>query len=233
MLLSDLFNQLAYGPLSMLNIASTGKIQPEDYPKMGSCLNTAINTMFVRLKLCTEEEVVIQLYDHITVYTIDKQFAVNGGTDEPYKYLIDTAMEPYNNTLVKITGVYDEDGVELVLNDLSVADSVMTPRYNQIQVEEPVSTNSLAVTYLAKPATLNITPTTDLTSIELDVPDYLVLPLGYFIASLLISPIGQEGLGEGNNYLAKYEAALMDITNNGLFVMDATRADQFANNGWV
>lgn len=232
MLLSELFEHLTYGELSQLSITGNGTgILPKDYPVMASHVNLALTALYARLPL-REEEAVIQLYDHITDYYLRPQFTQTVG-NAPIRYIIDTPENPFVNSVIKVTEVYNEAGVELPLNNLAKPSSVFNPSFDCIQVPYPVAENSISVIYRAGHTKIEITPSTDLSSINVDIPQYLVNLISYFIASNLISPMGENNIGEGNNYLAKYESAIALIEQNGLINKEEFVNRQVEQNGWV
>ena len=233
MLLSEIFEHLTYGELSQLTITGNGTgIKPKDYPVMASHLNLALNAIHSRLPL-REEEAVIQLYDNITNYYLRPQFAVSSGSSESIKYIIDTPTSKFNPEVIQVLDVYSENGDELPVNNLSKKDSIFLPTFDCIQVPYPVSDNTIFVIYRASHEKIVVNPSSDLEGIEVKIPAYLVSVISYFIASNLIAPMGENNIGEGNNYLAKYEAAIANIENQGLVSLESFNNNRIQENGWA
>jgi len=231
MLLSDLFEQLTYGELSQLSITGNGtRIDNEDYPKMVAHINLALSNLSTRFNML-QKEIIIQQYDHITDYYLRPQFAVNSGSSETYKYLVDTAEDPFLGDVVTVQEIYDELGTEVYINK-NVLNSIYTPAFDTIQIPYPVSTNAISVIYRAKHRKLVVGSSTDLETIEVNIPDFLIVPMSYFIASNLTGPIGESGLNESNNYINKYEKAIQIIEMQGLFNRDNMEVDNITSQGW-
>ncbi len=235
MLLSEFFEQLTYGELSNLSIGgkTIGNIEPEDYPAVIAHTNMALTALHKVFPLVCKE-VIIQMDPTINVYHLHKDYAVNAGadSDKPIKYILDTAADPFQNTLLQIDRVVDENGKKLFLRENTEPTSLFTPSFNKLQVPNP--TNSvLGVTYRAthpKLPTKNITPE----EVELEIPESLLEPLLYYVASrAFMGTPPMDGVDRSSQYFGRYQASINRIKDNGLVMDDTTENQRIGDNGWV
>jgi len=169
----------------------------------------------------------------ISIYKLLTDFAVNGTTgNEAVKYIIDTVAEPFENTLLQIDKVVDENGDKLFLRENTEETSLFTPSFNKLQVPNP-GTTVIGVTYRAnhtKLPTANITPE----DVELEIPESLLEPLLYYIASrAYMGTPPTDGVDRSAQYFGRYQASILRIKENGLIEADETENQRIGINGWV
>lgn len=232
--LSDVFNYLVEGEVSHLFLASSGtQIDAATYAKLARHIRSALTSLHTRFDL-RQEELVIQQYDNITDYVIKEKYGVLSGSAEPVKYILETTNNRfYDGKLIKVEEVYNEDGDALPLNIPGDDESLYTPSYNILQIPYPVATNVCSVIYRADHDPFTVDATTDPDTIEISLPEYLLLPLSYFVASRMVNPINQEQEGKATNYLAKYEAACLQIQQYGVLTSDMQLNTRLIDNGWI
>jgi len=234
MLLSELFEQLTYGELSNLKIGgkSLGDIEAGSYPAIVSHVNMGLTALHKLFPLSCKE-IVVQQYEDIGVYKLHTDFAVNGTTgSEATKYLIDTAASPFENTVLMIDKVVDENANTLFLNELTETKSLFTPSYNTLQVPNP-TTSVLGVTYRAKHATIeadNLEPET----VELVIPESLLEPLLYYIASrAFMGTPAIDGVDRSALYFGRYQASIARFKEEGLINNDTYENKRLVDHGWA
>lgn len=239
MTLKDLFEYLTYGELAQLDIgglvpdAAESGPDPKDYAKLMSHVNMGLKEVYKRFWL-RSEEVIIQLYDHIATYTLDKKYAItNKMSVEPYKYIIDSPIEPFTNNVLKIEQVFDEGGRQMFLNDRTEPWSVFTPAYNQVQIPFPERHNSMVIQYRAAHPTIKYEFGMDPEKIELQIPEGLLEPLLFYIASRAFAGLNTDMNQEGNNYLQKFEASCKKAEELGLQVTTNLSNLRLDQRGWV
>jgi len=233
MLLSEIFDHLTYGELSQLAIGTSdsGVIAVADYPKLVSYLNMALLTLHTRFPL-VEKQLVIQEYDHITLYPLHYKYAQsNTESTETYKYISDTEANPYLGDALKISEVFNELGESLPLNDSNDDDSLFTPQPITLQIPEPVGTNATIVLYRANhPIVIadGIDPTTE----EINLPYQLLEALLFYIAYRVQS--GKAAGAPGDiNFLTKFENAVAQAKLDGHLIVENNSNIRLENNGWV
>jgi len=247
MLLSDLFDQLAYGELSALEMggADDEGIIIEQHKRIVPHINLGLTELHKRF-LLREEEVTIRCQDHIETYVLTPRYAAtNTKSTAPYKYIHDTEFEPFKDNVLKIEKVFNEDGQELYLNETEPyiirtelhhttdrAWTVNTPSYNTIQIPYPMETNALLVEYRANHPHIAIKGLKPY-STEVDIPAYLLNPLLLFIASRVFSNMGGDSMQVGMAYMARYEASLVEVERLGLLNTMQVVNQKLEVNQWV
>ena len=238
MLLSDIFEYLSYGELAQVSLGGGGThelgIQAEDYPKLVRNVNMGLIELHKRFPI-KQNEIVIKLYSHITIYYLRKAFAEsNTASTEPYKYLMDgTLLEPFNDDVILIRGVFDEAGDEFPINDVNETTSLFTPQQDALQVPWPDNENSLSVIYRAGPQKINHIGLSRPELVQVDLPDQFLEPLCAYVAFRIFSSLNLgEGNAEANSHYANFERSCALIKKEGLYVADSFLNAKFGENRW-
>ncbi len=240
MLLSELIEYITYSETGNLFLSGEeeGKIRSKHYPKVISNINMALIEMHKRFPVLVKD-VTIQQYEHITDYKLHDDYAVTNTTStETYKYIIDSASEPFNNDVLKIERVMpeqvDEDRTiteEYPLNMVDDDLSYFTPSHNILQIPYPVNDNAVFVEYRAYPKKIPVL-TSDLTSIDIELPHMLLEPLLNFMNYKLYTGVGMDK-PESPNYLQKYERECIKIDQLGVYNRDAALNLKLETREWV
>jgi hypothetical protein len=237
MQLSELFEYLAYGELAPLYIGNMddGVIRKKDYPRVINNINYAIIEVHKRLPLLYRDAV-IQMYDHITTYHLDKKYSetYQASLDTPtvqYPYIKDSVYYPFEGNVIKIEQVFSEIGDQFPLNDDNNSYSLFTPSPTTIQVPYPISNNVINVTYRAYPTRID-TSITDLNNTEVDIPHILLEPILNFMAYRSFMALGVEK-PEVGMYLTKFENSIKSVIDSGLHIFESPSNTKFGENGWV
>ena len=147
-----------------------------------------------------------------------KAFYRLDGTDSdvvlegPYMYLI---------------GAFDEDGNELALNNEDDPFSVLTPRFNVVQIPYPIAGKVLSLMYGQEPPI--ITQTTD------------ILPIPLTLLEALLHYIGYRGHGaingniqaENNTHYQRFEASVNRARTLGVINQDDSIIKRANSRGFV
>lgn len=227
MLLSDIFDTLAYGELSALALASGGEIAREDMPKLVNHINRGVLELHKRFSLkrdtftfTTEVGVLRYQLDKLCPNIIEV-LRVFGHSEHP----------PKDEEIVKVSH-FKYMNPEIPLCYLMVSPTII--RFNKTA---NVLTD-FTVEYKATPARIKVDDfdTFDPTKVEVDLPMTHLEALSLFIASRVIAPIANN-LGspqENMNYQAMYEQACQALTVQGLDVEEvAYDQDRFYRNGFA
>ena len=230
MLLSELKEYLAYGELSQLH---PGALFTDDdqVAKLISHVNLGLIELYKRFPMKTSE-VVIQLAQHITEYTIhsskaESNMPLNG--NPVYYYVKDSVYYPYRDDLLSIVEVFNEDGMEIPLNDKNMRYSLFTTGHNVIQHPYPENENVITVVYKC------IAPKLALDSpgeTEVDIPAQFIEPMLNYITYRMFAAINMNS-PEATNYYAKFEASCALINNLGLSHRPSNTNMRLENSGWV
>lgn len=215
----DLFDRLATGPLSNLDLSDerTGSIEKEYWKKLINYTNGGLLKLFSRFIL-REKDVLIESKAHITKYVLDSKHSLSKGTDKDI-YIMDFCSDPFEDDALKILSVHDQFGKKYVLNDPNRYDSLYTPRPITLQIPLPIEGKIFSLTYQARHDKLMYLPEeeTKMMDQEISIPYFLEEPLSNYIASEYYSHLnGQENTLKGQEFFAKFDASCIEIEENDL-----------------
>ena len=240
MKLSDLFTDLTYGELYNLHLGGFVPSDPESepdpvkYAQLVAAVNLGLGQLYKEFFLRSEEHY-IQLYQQLSTYTLHSDYAqTNVASTEPIKYIMDTVDNPFQDNVLRIEEVYDEDGVKLPLNDETEDLSIYTPRYNQIQVPYPEDDMTVSVQFRATHPRIVYTgvATFDPEAVEIDLPNSLIEPMQFYVASKLLRPMGGEKVVEADNLYQLYKDSIATVKTEGLEIQGETLGSKFEDRGW-
>lgn len=236
MTLADIFEHLTYGELSSLELGDpyAGGIEPGQYKRIATHINAALKALYTRFWLHSGE-VIIDLYDHITIYTLDSKHAqTNKLSTEFPKYIADSEFDPFREEmLIKIEQVFNECGEHICLNDVTEPWSIFTPKYNQLQIPFPDRHNSISVQYRKAPEKIVVDENTDPTEVDIPVPTALHEALLMYVAHRAFRSLNSDQNQESTNYMNLYEQACQRAEMAGLFITTNTGNLRLEQNGWV
>jgi len=240
MTLADLFNDMTYGELSNIFLGGFNPVQaesepdPQKYAQLIAAVNMGLNQLYKEFFLRSEEHY-IQLYEQISTYKLHSDYAqTNLASAEPIKYIMDTAENPFQDNVLKIEEVYDEDGLKLSLNDVTDDLSIFTPAFNKIQVPYPEDGMTIAVQFRAThPRIVYTGPTFDPETIEIELPNALKEALQLYTAGRFYRAIGGDKAVEADNYFQLYKDSIQVVKNEGLEVQGEPGDWRFDTHGWV
>ena len=218
MQVSELFENLSYGSLSNLSIGGEGSgvIPADKQPKLINLINQALLALYQRFSLL-EKEVIIRTSAAVSTYVLDSKYADSTLDVVPFKYIDDSDLEPFEDDVIKILGVFDLAGTELTLNDSGNISSIYTPTPQSIQIPAPKDGDALFVIYQAKHPKL----TGDVTQ-EILLPFGLHTALNALVGHLVYGGMsGQENSAKSQELRMTYENLCMqnetkDLVNSSL-----------------
>lgn len=237
MKLSFLLEQLSQGEFRQMALGGSeySGILPENYHKVIPHINMGMIELHKRFNLKTKT-VLIQQYEHISTYHLDPRYALtNTASTASPKYIVDTLYEPFvdKNEVICIERVLDENGSEYVLNDPQHPYSIFTPTPLSIQIPFNDGDNAMSIEYRAMPNVLSST-ISNVEDQEVEIPITYLQPLLLFIAGRYLTTTGNlEQEQSGMAFLARYEAACVDIHNGGLTISINASNQKFEKNGWI
>jgi hypothetical protein len=217
MLLGDLFKRLSFGPFSNIALGQDGSgvINPAKRAQVISYVNDGLLRLYTRFIL-REEEVIIKMSESRTIYTISSKNAVSYLDEDPTNpaYVIDTHQTPYQDQLIKILSVYREDGTEVPLNIDGDANSVFTPRFDQLQIPVPIEGEHLHVMIQSR---LEVIPDNALDGVGIEVPFVLEQALVHYIAYLHYDGMNsQEHQAKASKQLTLYDNLCLEAIDRDL-----------------
>ncbi|AGH57626.1 virion structural protein [Pseudoalteromonas phage pYD6-A] len=235
MKLSEFFSLLTYGELANLKVGGKdcGGIYPKYADEVTSYIRQGLTDLHSRFAL-KHSEVIVQQFEHITLYPLRSDYAVsNTSSTEPYKWISDTIERPFQDDIILIESVIDEGGNEIKLNTENDILSVYSPQPDVLQIVSPKNENAVAVMYKANHTKIDLS--TDVPSnIEIEIPPQLVRPLALYVSSLAHTSVGSiEGFQTGASKMIEYETACIQIDLLGLIHKEDWVNENIWRNGWV
>lgn len=237
--LDDLLRDLSYGELAQLNIGNfipeehESEPDPRSYAQLSSWINLGLKAIYSEFWLASAE-IYIQQYEQIETYVLSYDYAVsNTAGSQAIKYIIDTTENPFQDNVLKIEAAFDEDGVELPMNDITEELSIHTPTYRSIQIPYPNNENMTAIQYRATHAKINFSSGMDPTAIEIAIPHPLHEALLWYVASRAFGSLGGDQGVEGNDYYQKYTNRVATVRQQGLYIQTEASNWRFDQNGWA
>ncbi len=235
MKLSEFFSLLTYGELANLKAGGkdVGGIYPKYSDEVMSFVRQGLTDLHARFAL-KHNEVIVQQYEHITLYPLRYDYAQSNITSqEQYKWIADTPERPFGEDIMLIEEIYDEGGNELEINTENDSCSIFTPQPDVLQIIRPADTNAIAVLYKANHDRIDLTANVP-SDITIEIPAQLVRPLALYVSSLAHNAVGSpEGLQTGFAKMQEYEAACIQIQLNGLIHKEEWINKNIGRNGWV
>ena len=207
MLLSQIIDSVRYGELQ--NVYTD-----EMLPQLISFINLGLIQIYSKLPV-VEKQVTIQEYPQISLYKLSSLYARhNHLSPVRHKYILDTPDNPFMDDVLFITGVCDEHGFSVPLNDDNHRHSVFIASHDTIQIPNANENEAIFVIYRAKPR--YISPTTKKLDIPVELPEYLLEALTAFIGFKAHQAIGgQEGLATSQALYQRFtELINQAITDN-------------------
>jgi hypothetical protein len=243
MKLIDLFTDLTYGELSNLHLGgfspydSQSEPDPIKYAQLIAAVNMGLNQLYKEFFLRSEEHYIL-LNAAQSTYKLHSDYAQTN-TGSPIaigeRYIQDTADNPFQDNVLRIEEVYDEDGVKLPLNDETEDLSVYTPNYNTLQVPYPEDDMTIAVQFRAGHPKIVFTGVGTFVpeDVEIELPNGLKEALQFYVASRLLRPFGGERTLEADNYFQLYKDSVRIAKDEGLEVQGEVLGDKFEDRGWL
>lgn len=248
MKLQDIFDQLTYGELSMLNLAERvdGAIDETHYPKLLAFVNLGLDALYKRFDLKIGKVDLILLPDTST-YFIESRFVIgNRKSREGIRYLQEDPYTPFIDDVLKIEKVFTKDKVPLFLNQWGNPYSILNKTVTRLEVPvdianqevslpEELKTPYLTLEYRAKHPKLVIPMGYfDPARVNIELPDAYLQALLLFIASRAHSPMGMVGEGQvGAMWFTRYEAECARLEAENLDIDVGGETHRFERGGWI
>jgi hypothetical protein len=246
--LQEIFEQLTAGEFSQLAIGGLerGVIAPSNYKTVMAHINLGLTALYRRFPL-KEGHIKLDLQPGLHTYPLKAVFATNNRrSSEPVRYIIDSAVAPFQDDIHKIERVVTMAGYNLGLNDVSDKNSCHTPNMHTLVIPDSVVTQTsqtpeylkgelLDVYYRANHPILSIPiGYFEPKRVEIELPYSHFEALLYFIASRANNPIGMsDEFHAGNNYAQRYEAACQELERLGMRIDVGQQSHKFEGKGFA
>jgi hypothetical protein len=232
--IEELFCRLANGSLQNTALATDdGDIDEDGKSKVVIAINEALTRLHSRFIL-KESNIIVEMREGRTNYPLLKKYAVQSydPAEVPCPFIIDLSGEPFEEDVIKVLSVTDNQGCDRPLNDADSCNSIFTLRPNWIQNPRPRNLEALNVTYQAKHAKITCDDTSDGI---IDIPETLDSALDSYIAFRVYSGINtQEAKQSAAEMLGHYESVCAEVISQDLVSTSYSNTNQrFSKRGWV
>lgn len=206
MLISDAIALLKSAELKQLSVKNNDKA-------IMGFINFGILELYKRFNLWEKEFLITQVTD-VLIYDLD-------GTD------LNVTMDLTDHQFMMVERMFDEDDFQMVLNDDTDKESIITPRYNQVEFTKTLDDTEISGIYRAAPVFLD------------NEKDTIPLPPQFFEA--LFHYVGYRGHGsvkgdiksENNSHYMRFEKSCDRVKYDGLFIQDDLVSSKFVDRGFV
>lgn len=238
MILQDILKDLTYGELQGLRIGNLlpgeaeSEPDPHQYEQIISYINLGMTEIYKRFFL-RSQEIYIQEHAEISTYLLHSDYSFINTLSpilESERYIIDTALDPFLDNILKIEEVYDEAGVKLPLNDITEELSVYTPTFRSIQVPYPDDNTTISIQYRANHPRISASISTEAADVEVAIPNSLYEALLYFVGSRAHRATNVE---KSSDYWQMFKKSVDDVDRLGLEVQGEPGDWRFDDHGWV
>ena len=209
MLLEQIIDTIKYGELSNISVES------EEVPKIINFINLGLIQLYSKFPI-VEKQVVIQQYNQISLYVLDYRFArSNINSLMPHRYILDTPEDPFMDDVMFITGVCDEWGRPVSLNDDHDPHSYFLVSHNTVQIPNANEHNSTFIIYRAKPKRIRTKEYNMME--EVILPEYLLEALSAYVGfKAMQSMTSEEGSALSDKFLDRYNTLVNEVQQNNL-----------------
>ena len=235
MRLSDLIQNLVYGPLSELGAfgEGNGSISPDKLPQLMVRINSAIEALYTRFPLQVRTltlETVSGLYH----YPLRREFAQTSASDELHKFIKDTPADPFKGDVLMVTSVMDDQMFALPFNDNEDGCHWFKSSYDTLSYDNPKTPETFYVEYRARHERFPLLPEPD-DEFEVRIPASLELALMSHVAGHVYGNMDMEGSKvKSMNHLQTYENECMFHEERNTFNQwSADSSRDIRKNGWV
>jgi hypothetical protein len=234
--LKDLFTLLATGEFSNISLSrnNTGGINESEYAKVIGHINLGLVEIYKRFKLM-ENELTLHVTPDLSVYYLqdDRVVVTTPNTTEYLEFL--SGQTGVN--IIEITGVFDVDGNELVINNRHSTPSILQQSIDILKITKLTEAMALNIVYQAYPIKLVLDDDFDPETHILPISDVIVEALLYYIASRIYKPTGANNstanADKSAGYQQQYELSCQKIDLLGLGIQNCDSENTFETRGWA
>lgn len=185
----------------------------EDKPTVIGYINMGILEIH-KLFCLWQAEATVTMVTGVTLYKLD-------GTDN------NVTIDLSEHDMLMIDEVYEETGEQMSLNDENDPYGAATPRYDQVEVVEPVDGGLLSIIYRASPKFL----TNERAPIPL--PPQFLEALFHYVGYRGHGSVKGDVKSENNTHYMRFKDSIATIRREGLFTEDTLRSTNFEQRGFV
>lgn len=234
--LKELFTLLATGEFSNIALSrnSTGGINEAEYPKIIGHINLALVEIYKRFKLM-ENELTLHISPEQALYYLrtDRLVVTTPNTTE----YIELTSGQTDLNIVEVTGIFDADGNELIINNRYTTPSIQQQAMDILKISKLTEAMSVNVVYQAFPGKIVLDDAFDVETYTLPISDVILEAILYYVASRIYKPSGANNstanADKSISYQQQYELSCQKIDLFGLGIQNCDSEDTFEARGWV
>lgn len=230
----DIIDELNLGEMNSANLGhnDTEGVTPFNHAKVISYINAALTVIYSR-QLLSEREVLIELVEGKSTYYLNSKYAQsNIESVEPIKYLVDAA-DPFDDRILKILSVYNENGLRFPLDDRADETSLFRPDMLTLQIPYPVTGTMISVLYQSAHKKLDTTGAGILDQV-INLPvSYSQAIINYVMYKHKASFDTVEMQQASLVAMKTFDVSLEALSTLGLSPEDNVTSTKFGDRGWV
>lgn len=233
--LEELYSQLSYGELSNLAVSNngSGEIVEEKKPQIVGYANEALLRLHTRFVL-KQNDLILEMRPNTTFYHLLSRYAEqswDSASEIEYPYIRDLVREKFEEDVLRVLSVYDNNGNERPLDDRERYDSVFMPQANTLQNPSPKVGEFLNLLYQAKHKKLIIG---DATANTIDLPEVLQEAFKAYIAFKVTGAMNtNEMQAVSQGHFQMYEMICQEAVDRDILGSTQTSTNvKFRKRGW-
>lgn len=216
--LGDVFRDLSYGNLSNLAIGGEGKgaIPETHQERILALVNQGVTKLSGRF-VVREESLLLRATKDQLEYDLIPERA-DSNLDAGSKYIIDTAQDPFDEEIMNVLIVIDENGDELVIDNREVSGSVMV-KGTHLKFSEVDEDEVFEIIYQPKPKLLESVEASQ----PIILPEALYEALEAYVGYRVMAPMnGVEHKVRSDDLKMTFEMICNDALDKGLVRLSVT-----------
>jgi hypothetical protein len=237
-LLKDLFTMLSTGEFSniALSRSATGTLNESEYEKVIGHINLGLVEIYKRFRFL-ENEMNLHVRPEVTTYYLRPERVVSLENITESKYLERPGDYEGFLNILEITGIFDESGNELVMNNRFSTPAIRQLAVDTLKITGLTASAIYSVVYQAAPSKIVLDDEFDPDQYQLPIPDTIIEALLYFIAHRVYKPMGANNstanADKSAGYQQQYELCCQKLEMYGLAPQNDDRENKFEEEGWA
>ena len=234
MTLDDFIKTLSYTHLSELHLGGEGmgEIPAENLPKLFTRIDAGVLALHARFAL-RKKTLTLMVYDEVTDYVLAPDFAVSSASLEPYKYIVDTVLNPFPNDILMITDVLDDDKIWQPINDANMCNSWYRKSFDTLTANNLKAGDLYTIRYNSVPPKIGF-GRVDMKQVRVDIPRTLEEALLCYVAGHVYGNMSMEGaMTKSQHFLDMYENECKILEERNLLTLSESNTNINPKiNGW-
>lgn len=233
MTIKELLKFISISELSNLSLVDNTEecgIKEDKQQTIVEFVTEALNKLYSNFYL-KEDSIYVEIIDGKTRYEITSEHLMEKDLEADYDhYLWKTGDKPFTNDILRIIRIIDSTGNVLPLNNPEKFNSVFTPLFNVIDIQNLNEEYELEIIYASKHPNLSIKENT-----TIELPISLIPAVRAYVAYLVHMNMNTDNaVQNAQKYLNQYNLIITEnIQSDAAFTRVDDRACKFILGGWV